>query len=578
MTGWFSGRNYILLFISVGLITYAHSLINGFVWDDYNEIVNNTFLHNLDIVRAFLPNAHNTGMFYRPVTLLYLELVYFLVGQQAFVYHLLQLALHITNTILLFILFARLFPRALAGVLALLFLVHPINVESVAWISATNTQLSFVFGISALLLGTEPQAPIRRVIIVGALTLLSVLSKEVGILFLVLILLYRYVYKLGKLVEFGSLGVVIGITYLLMRITLGKVVAAKLALIGIPISVMPLMERLANSPAIVLYYLKTFLIPWNLSIWQVWVNRADLQGFVIPLLICLVIGIGLVGYLVYRLLQEDESNVPEKSGVRTLGLFICWYVIGMAVLIQVIPLEMTVADRWFYFPMVGLLGIIGTLLQPHWHTFQKRKKLYLIVIIVIISLLAIRTFVRVSDWKDNLTLYEHDARVDPQNEMLADGLAYFLVRDKRVDEALIYEKRAVALSPNPRNLTQLGKIYSYKEQHNEAIQTYTWAIQMGKDYKQRYQKEYPRMIGNVNEFLLDDYTNLAATYFMLGRVSDAKMTIEDGLRTFPKAAVLYYNLSLVEEKLGDNEKASEALEKAQKLNPNVGRGVRSRDL
>ncbi len=141
----------------VGFIVYFNMLFNGFVWDDITYILNNPQVHSINLSTIFGPSLFNSSFagFYRPIYFLYTSLLYSVFQDTSFIYHITQLLLHIVNTILVYFLFKRFFSRYLALFLSLLFLIHPIQVESVSYIIGANSVLFFLFGISALLLSRK---------------------------------------------------------------------------------------------------------------------------------------------------------------------------------------------------------------------------------------------------------------------------------------------------------------------------------------------------------------------------------------------------------------------------------------
>src|SRR6266566_3309867 len=145
-------KKAIIIIAVIGFIVFSNSLFNGFVWDDVDYILNNPQVHQLSLPDIFDSNIFNTGLFYRPLQAMFFTSMYLLFGHQAFFYHLVQLTLHIIDTCLLFMFFCLFFTEGISLFLALVFLVHPINVESVAWISASVNEVCFFFGITALLL------------------------------------------------------------------------------------------------------------------------------------------------------------------------------------------------------------------------------------------------------------------------------------------------------------------------------------------------------------------------------------------------------------------------------------------
>jgi protein O-mannosyl-transferase len=134
----------IAIIVIIRIIVYANMLFNGFVWDDLPFIIENPEVHQLNLPALLGQNMFNSGPFYRPLPAIYFATVYSLFGANAFIFHILQLFLHLVGTCLLFIFFSRFFTHGISFFLALIFLVHPINVESVAHIGSTQSQLYFI--------------------------------------------------------------------------------------------------------------------------------------------------------------------------------------------------------------------------------------------------------------------------------------------------------------------------------------------------------------------------------------------------------------------------------------------------
>jgi tetratricopeptide (TPR) repeat protein len=556
-------KKYIFMFILIGLTVYFPGLLNGFVWDDFPFILANPAVHQLNLQTIIGQSVFNSGMFYRPIPSIYFAILYSLFGEQAFFYHLLQISLHIASTILLFFFFLRFFPKRLASFLSLLFLVHPINVESVAFIASTTSEIYFLFGMSAFMIGTEMQIKKRQLFAVFLLLLLATLTKETGFLFLIAILLYRYLFKLGKLTTFSLLGMLTGLIYFLLRVFVGGVTFLSSNPL-IPIRELPFIERLVNIPAVVLYYLKTFIFPWDLSIWQLWVKTTTLQDFIIPLFLCLTILMVLLGYILY--LHTKSSGSQKERQIQGIIFFTCWYIFGMALILQLVPLDMTVADRWFYFPIVGVLGIIGIGLQQF--LSSTHKKIYVAVAVIIISIFSIRTFVRILDWKDNLTLYQHDIHVDSTNAILMDQLALLLYKEKRIDEALVYANKSVTLSPNYKNLNHLGTFYKSTKQYDKAISAFIRAIQAEESTQNNNIDPDSGLVAKTDVYLLEAYVKLADTYIIVGKNSEVIPLIENSLKRFPSDSRLYLYLAIAEYKEGNSQKALPAIKKSYELSPN----------
>ncbi len=551
-------KKYFLTFLIIGFLAYLPILFNGFVWDDITYLIDNPEFHQFSLGTALGPNVFNAGIFYRPISAIYSAGMYALFGEHAFFYHFLQLAIHIANTCLLFIFFCLFFTEGVSLFLGLLFLTHPINVESVAWISASIHPIFLLFGFIALLIATKQYLSRRDLSLICVFLLLSFLAKEVGIVFLFVMIAYRYLYRLGNIKEFIFVGAVVTGIYTVLRVLVGGVTIESLSGF-VRIAGLPLGERLLHIPAIVLYYLKTFFYPAHLSIWQQWViTPASLKTFYLPLFISILyfILIFCAGRYFYK--RDARQEKSETRHFPQLAFFFVWYALGMGALLQIVPLDMTVADRWFYFPLVGILGTLGVLLQILEPNFRKHRKIYYIVAVLIVTLLSARTFVRSFDWKNNLTLYAHDIGEKGNNYLLLDEYAKELLDAGEIDRAYGYSIRSVSAYPTVSGLTTLGFIYGQKGEMDKAIGILRKAVEL----------TATKSGGDIHE-VANAYHDLAAFLVMNSRFSEVRdFLYAQGLKKFPKDQYFYFLLAVSEYNLGNKQKALEAASQAYTFLPN----------
>lgn len=98
-----------------------------------------------------------------------------------------------------------------------------------------------------------------------------------------------------------------------------------------------------------------------------------------------------------------------------------WFLIGIGFNLQLIPFDFTVADRWFYFPLVGILGIIGIATEEVEKHVTKYKKVLIAVVIAIIVMLSIRTIARNADWQNGISLYSANLQFE-KDDVIENGL------------------------------------------------------------------------------------------------------------------------------------------------------------
>ncbi len=155
---------YLALIISVGFLVYVNSLPNGFLWDDEEQIVNNLVIRswsNLPLIFTsstfYAGGAGLSGGFYRPLVTLSYLLNYHIWGLNPFGFRLFQIVFHLSNSVLLFFILRKILlaqginlADEISFFAALLFTVHPANIESVVYLASIGEVLYVFFGLLAI--------------------------------------------------------------------------------------------------------------------------------------------------------------------------------------------------------------------------------------------------------------------------------------------------------------------------------------------------------------------------------------------------------------------------------------------
>jgi tetratricopeptide (TPR) repeat protein len=457
-------KKAIYLIVILGFIVFSNMLFNKFVWDDRTFIQFNPEIQNLNLGFLLGPNMFNNinaGQ-YRFFVALYFTFLHTFFSDTAFFYHFIQLVIHILNSILVFLLLKRFFKIVISFFLALVFLVHPIQVESVSFIASSGNTLFTFFGLLALLISFGKNTW-KKITLVFALLLLSLLSKETGIVFVFLAVFSKVLFnKKNSIVYFlSATGIVL--FYFYLRFIVGKVFFSKIHLV--PISHLSFSERLLTVPSVFFYYIKTFLLPVNLAIEQLWVvTRLDLFHFYMPLLIDCIF-LSFLAFLASYIFKKDKKIFLQFI------FFTIWFFAGIFPYLQLMPLDMTVADRWFYLPIIGFLGIIGCIFQLFLPLIIRKRKVLIVVAVVVICILSIRTIVRNSNWIDPITLYTHDSKI-ANNYDIENSLAGELGFVGREQEAFSHYQKSVAMFPHETNLFNLGLSYEKNKDYKSAQKYY----------------------------------------------------------------------------------------------------------
>jgi len=565
-----SFKSRIIILVVLGLLVYGNALGNGFVWDDEEIILNNPQLHSL----SYLPNlfagstfnsggaGNLAGLYYKPFMMVSFAALYTLFGPQPFVFHLFQLLLHIANSIIVFLLLKRFLKREnLAFFLSLIFLVHPINTETVVYSADLQDVLFFFFGGLALL--------VKDPLISGMLVLGSLLSKETGAIMALLAgLNFAWSEKKGWQKFLAALAFSV-LVYSFLRFGVAHIFFQKHGLT--PISTMPFSGRLINIPAIIFFYLKTFLFPLNLSINQQWAVRTiSLPDFWFPLIIDSIFILLTITVMVW--LWGTKSH-----WLKIYLFFFLWFFLALGFHLQLFPLDLTVSDRWFYLPIVGLLGMGGvglvkTAEVAHKNfspsseatrnssifpdvfrveaglNFVRYPQFFTVLGVLVIFLLSLRTFCRTFDWRNGLTLYSHDIVYSRNAFDLENNYGVELFRIGKLDEAAVHFEKSIGLSP--RWWTSYNNLGAYYEHKGDLVKA---------------EELYKKSIANGQYYLA--YENLAFVLLKEKKYAEDIAFLGKSLPLLPQNPRLVTALALAFYQNGQKEKAVEAARYLLRLSP-----------
>lgn len=517
---------YIFGLLCVGIVLYLPALPNHFVWDDEEQVVANTAVHSMSHMREiFAGSTFNSGgsarlggLYYKPLMSLSFAVVYSVFGQKPWAFHLLQISLHLACVLLLFIILQKLWKwDNLAFFVSLVFLVHPQNVETVVYISSLQDTLYMFFGMLGLCWVVMSEGVIRwyDMVFAASCVFLALLSKETGALFSIIIGSYLVLLRKPREVWWWVVASVSATAiYMYLRLQVGHVGLDKN--VFTPMATLPLVTRLGNIPSIIGHYLSDFVWPSKLSISQHWVDRSP--GILQYSQLAAITATWICGlwWGVYKM----------RSKGRILVFFWVWAGAAMAFHSQIFPLDMTVADRWFYLPVIGILGSVGSYIQ---YMRVKNNKLIWIVIMAGLVALFVRSSVRIANWRDGLTLYSHDARIMTSSFDLENNLGVELYRVGMTAEAKIHFTRSTQLSPSWwTNWNNLGAVVESEG-----------ALEQAKSY-------YKKAMDNGQYYL--SYPNYAQVLIKQNKIDEAKSFVQKSLKLYPNNAALldlYQRLSIL---------------------------------
>lgn len=530
--------------ILIGAGVYLQTLQYDFVWDDHRHILENPALNDPWIIPQsftdFGQAAHfeKAQLLYRPVFLLSLAADAAFWGKNPVGFHLTNILLHAFVTLLIFE-FLRKWTGSfrIAWISSAVFAVHPIHVESVAWISARAELLMCLFLLVSFLAFSRScdSSGIKSwgwTLAEGLAFLTALLSKETAIVFPGLIVLICYSRKLH------SWKSVLPSLIITILISLGYLFSRSSTLLTVD------SRSWYESGMAILYvtgeYLRLLLFPVSLKALYDLPSLTFMDQWVIRSVV--ILGIWVIGLVV----AMRRSPIIFSAMTWVLISLVPAYSLFMYTSVS------PIAERLLYLPSIGFALLCGMLLSTMYDRFgsQYLKPIATGIVMFLLCAYAIGTMHSNKAWANEQRLWENTVHENPENSLAHFNLATAYFDRKQWQKAIQEYQKAVSIKPvYPEAYSNIGNAYSELGSRDLAIEQYKTAIRQKATYG-------------------DAYNNLAVTYHEIGRDDLAQKTLESAVQMSPMSADVHNNLGNVFTVQKQWEKAIEQYEEALRLKPN----------
>lgn len=400
-----------------------------------------------------------------------------LFGLQPMGHHGVSLGIHIINSLLLYFFLLRATGvRGCSLVAAALFGVHPLHVESVAWVAERKDVLSTLFILGALhaYLSFVVTERLRFYLLLFVLLCCSLMAKPmmVTLPFLLLLLDYwpleRYrTYRWSTLVK-EKLPLLVPVAIIsTVTIAAQQWAGALKTLAGDSVAI-----RLGNGVYAYVIYLKKFFLPYDLASFYPYsaVDSARvLAAFIL---------LSAVFLFVWR-------NYSKKPWL-VFGWV--WFLVALVPVVGILRVgEQAYADRYMYVPMIGLIVIMVWSCVDIFQRFRFSLVLNVVTAICLVTVYATATAVQTGYWRDSYTLYSRELAVIKDNWHGHFGLANALAKQKEYEEAIRHYQAALVSRPNLIDAhNNLGSALRSLGRHQEAIPCFLKAMELNPNYLSAY--------------------------------------------------------------------------------------------
>jgi Flp pilus assembly protein TadD len=520
-------------------------------------------------------------------------------------HHLTNVAYHTVNTLLLFIALNWMTGAVWrSAFVAILFAVHPLNVESVAWVSERKNVLSTFFWMLTLLAYTHYSLQPRfwRYVALCIAFALGLLAKPMLVtLPFVLILLDYWPLRRWSLSvlnrgegrrKSNTQYIILEKVPLLLLSTLSVYISSK-SIQGegdvTSLQLVPMLLRIENALVSYVKYIGKMIWPQNLSVYYPFPDMVP-AGQLISAVAVLV---ALSSLAIWGL---------KRRPYLAVGWF--WFLGSLVPVIGFVQVGLwpEMADRWAYVSLIGLFIMIAWGIPELIKGWHNKHKILAIAAGAILLLLSITTRVQISHWANSVTLFEHAvqsvggtsiARNKLGHALILNNLAFALMDDGRNDEALNNLMIALNLVPDsPRVNYNLGYILLHKGEVDEAIGQFKQVIELNpKFFLAHYDLASALMqSGKLNDAVSHYYAaldlkpddgnvlnDLANALVAQGRISEALSFYSKALRLDPRDPDIYNNMGVALIHQGRFEEAVRYFRMALQLNPNFANASENLD-
>ena len=522
-------------------------------WDDTEYIIENQYIHSFspeNLIKLC------TGFFvanYQPVTMLLYSLAYFVGNGTPDIFHGLNIIFHLINSYLVFVLICKISPKnSVVGLItAAFFAIHPMHIESVAWVSELKDVLYSFFFLLGLIQYCRfiVNKQLKLLVYAFLFFALSCLSKSAAVIFPLIMLLLDYYFSR----EFNLKTLIEKIPFFVLSLVIGLVaVQSQQGSIQEMAPAMTTLEHISIVSFSFLSYLFKLIVPVHLA--AVYPYPTEIGHSLLPFYYYLSIPVvlGLFLFVWYS----------QRWG-RVFIFGFLFFVFSILLVLQLVPVgAATMADRYSYIPYIGLIFIFAKgfehiLLSPKLIAYKKPAIFILVLFFAGFTVIANE---RTKDWEDNNTLFTDNIEKYPDC-----STAYFNRASAKDDNndfqgALLDYNKVIELQSNHlRSYTNRGVVMCRLADYKRGLSDFNYVIKhTNNDIKAYYNRGL--LFNTINRFAeaIPDFDK-------------AILLKPDYAEAYNNRAVAYFNLKKYESALNDWNKAIE-------LNSNFTMAIQNRNV
>jgi protein O-mannosyl-transferase len=527
----------LLIILILTILVYSPVLNAGFVNLDDNGYI----YSNPDVVSGgFQSLTHFFSNFYvghyLPLTMLSFKIDHVLFGLNAHGYHIVNLILHLINTILVFLLIQKLFrEKQITLIITALFALHPMHVESVAWISERKDVLysfflilSLIYYLKYIMENNNPKYYYVSIITF----VLALLSKSAAVVLPLILILTDFAINrkfekkiILEKIPFFLIALLFAILTLFSQDVGGKGSEVFLRFSGF--------EKLIFAIYAFGFYIVKMIIPFHLSAYYPFpeLHLGNLPDNFYFSMIVSILFLLIIIWLMYHSIKKRKFN-PLLFGMLL-------YLITISLYIYLPVGRVIVAERFSYLSYLGLFFIIAFLIN--WLDIISKNRSYFryieIFLIIIALCFSFLSYSRTKVWKNGVSLWMNVINKYPEDPVVNKSLADAFVIYRNYDRALYYYNMAIARDPYYDEAYYNMGIMNLQNSHIfQSIHDFTKAVELNPGLVDGYinrgnaRAQLKDLQGAITDYTLaiqknpsktEAYINRGSTWFLLNNTKQA---------------------------------------------------------
>ena len=588
ITGWW--RNlfvHIALILAVGCVVYSGIVFAPFVYDDFEYIVLNPAIENVDCITDTsnlkkLPLKEDVykNIVLRPVTYLTFAINRHFDGYSVVGYHLFNITIHLLNALLVYAITlltinlnaslgggAALTSQRITSLMplfaALLFVSHPLQTQSVTYITQRFSSLVaffFLLSLALYIASGLSKTTLRRLLFYLPALLaacIAMKTKENAFTLPMMILFYEYIFfnnnwklRIATLAPFMLTMLIIPVTVMKLNTVFSQAAAISVekSMDLVNYNGISRWDYLFSQFGVIASYIRLLLFPINQSL--VYDVPVQTSFFNFSVFMPFILIVAMLGSGIYLLYHSRKAKEPVRTLLCLTAFGIIWFFVTLSTESSIIPLDDFMVEQRVYLPSIGLIlaSVSGMAM-----IFEKRHRagfgMFVGLFSVLVILLSITAYTRNRLWTDPIALWSDSANKSPTRPLAYQNLGLHFFNKRMVQESINAFSTAQRLDPAKIEATlNLAAVYLALNRFDLAENEYSKAL-----------KIYPNDQGTVN--------SLARVYILQNNHGKALPLLQQLVKENPYSQDVHIKLAELYEAMGQKDLAIKEYIDANLLNP-----------